>query len=157
PGSAGVDRFPDAAVDVAEIVLVGPAGDAADGVDAAAAKRAEHAPVEANRNVPRRARRGPQDRRIPLESERREGDAGLGDAMKEIAARGHVAQYRLSSTWRRASPGRCMTPAEFVHRSAVYASARGLTTGGLFGAVTVTLCELELVAPWLSVTWSVTV
>src|SRR5207247_2478953 len=38
PGSAGVDRFPDAAVDVAAIVLGGPAGAAAAGVDAAAAR-----------------------------------------------------------------------------------------------------------------------
>ena len=45
PRSAGVPGFPNAAVDVPEIEFVGPVGHAAHGGDAAAAERAEHAPV----------------------------------------------------------------------------------------------------------------
>ena len=50
PRSAGVSRFPDAAVHMAEVELVRPPGHAARGGAAATAERAEHAPVEPNRD-----------------------------------------------------------------------------------------------------------
>src|SRR5258708_5364373 len=90
PGSAGVDGFPDAAVHVAEVELVGPAGHARRGVAAAASERAEHAPVlrvggwGLGAGGPRA-----KDWWILREPECRERDAGLGDVDEEIAARGH--------------------------------------------------------------------
>ena len=93
PGSAGIDRFPDTAVHVAEVELVGPAGHAARGVTAAAAERAQHAPVEADVLGARGEGFGAgekrrQDGRMLREPERRERDAGLGDSDEEVAARG---------------------------------------------------------------------
>src|SRR5213078_4013451 len=93
PGSAGVDRFPDAAIHVAEIELVRPAGHAGHGVAAAAAERAEHAPVEADWNIEESGVRSlgtRREERLTLrEPQRREGDAGLGELDEKVAARLH--------------------------------------------------------------------
>ena len=94
PRSAGVPGFPNAAVDVPEIEFIGPVGHAAHGGDAAAAERAEHAPVQTDRDVEETGGalgwRGRVEEGRPLEPKCRQRDAGLSEADEEIAARGHA-------------------------------------------------------------------